>query len=132
MLRISKTRSYFVPIIVRALDILELLSDSKTPLKTNEIADVTETPRSTTYRILRTLLERGYIYQNLDGRFGVRDSKLDKVAAITRNNPRSALNHALENESDLSVDRVVEILLAILQGLKRGHTDQIDRHNLRK
>jgi DNA-binding MarR family transcriptional regulator len=125
MLRLSKSRSYAVPIIQRALDILELLYERESPLKTNEIADIAQIPRSTTYRILRTFLERGYIYQNLDGQFGVRDSKLMKALPIERSSITTSLNHAVECESNLSADRVVEILLAVLQGLKRGSADQL-------
>jgi len=127
MLRLSKTRSYSVPVILHALDILELLSASEVPLKTNEIADFTHIPRSTTYRILRTFLERGYIYQNLEGQFGVQDSRLRKVVSITNGSATTFLNHALESETDMSADRVIEILLTVLQGLKHGHEGEIER-----
>lgn len=67
MLRLSKSRSYLVPVVVRTLDVLELLQSSETPLRTNQIADALRLPRTTTYRILRTLYYRGYVTQDLDG-----------------------------------------------------------------
>ena len=130
MLRLSKTRSYSVPIILRALDIFELLSDSKTPLKTNEIADALRIARSTTYRILRTFVERGYIYQNLDSRFGVKDSKLRNIVPITRGPGSTSLNLALESDSNLSTDYVIEILLAVLDGSRRSSAGQLKQKDL--
>jgi DNA-binding Lrp family transcriptional regulator len=59
MLRLSQTRFYVVPAVLRTLDILELLYASKSPLKTNEIAEKAGISLSSTYRILRTLVQRG-------------------------------------------------------------------------
>jgi hypothetical protein len=54
---------------MRTLDVLEYLYRCESPVKTNEISDSLQVPRSTTYRILRTLVHRGYVLQDLDGRF---------------------------------------------------------------
>ena len=132
MLRLSKTRSYSVPIILRALDILDLLSGSKTPLKTNEIADAMQIPRSTTYRILRTFLERGYIYQNLEGQFGVQHSITSKIVPITRGSPTNSLSEALDFQTEPSSDQIIEILLAVLQGLKRGKSGHGNQRGVRR
>src|SRR5580700_6372372 len=71
MLKLSRNRFYSVPVVMRTLDILEYLYKCESPLKTNEISDSLRVPRTTTYRILRTLVHRGYVFQDLDGRFSL-------------------------------------------------------------
>lgn len=71
MQKITKSRIYEVPVLMRALDILEFLCGSDAPLRMNEISDATCVAPTTTYRILQTLSRRGYIAQNLEGRFSV-------------------------------------------------------------
>lgn len=66
MLKLKKEpRSYVVPVVERTFDILESLNT--TPRKASEIADGTGIARSTTYRILRTLVRRGYVAQVASG-----------------------------------------------------------------
>lgn len=127
MLRISRTRSYTVPMILRALDILELLSGSKTPLKRNEISDLMQIPRTTTFRILRTFLERGYIHQNLEGQFVVGNPKRTPVVPTPDGPGSMLLNHVLESDMEISIDRVIETFFAALQGLKRRNAANIRR-----
>jgi len=38
MLRVTKSRFYVVPVLMRTLDILELLCESDIPLKSNEVS----------------------------------------------------------------------------------------------
>jgi DNA-binding IclR family transcriptional regulator len=70
MLMVTKSRFYLVPVLMRALDILELLSRS-TPLKMGEISLAVDVSPTTTYRILQTLVHRGYLAQDLEGKFTV-------------------------------------------------------------
>jgi DNA-binding IclR family transcriptional regulator len=70
MLMVTKSRFYLVPVLMRALDILELLSRS-TPLKMGEISLAVDVSPTTTYRILQTLVQRGYLAQDLEGKFTV-------------------------------------------------------------
>lgn len=60
-------RYYKVPVVERTFDILELLQKTSRPLKMAAIAEETGVARSTTYRILRTLVSRGYALQSTDG-----------------------------------------------------------------
>jgi len=71
MQKITESRLYEIPVLMRTLDILEFLCGSDTPLRTNEISDATGVPRTTTYRILQTLSRRGYIAKDVKGRFSV-------------------------------------------------------------
>ena len=121
MLRLSKSRSYSVPVVLRTLDILELLSESDSPLKTNEISDRARVPRSTTYRILRTLAQRGYVSQDFDGRFRFRDLGNVRIVPIRREDPSNSSQGAGKPEVNVSADQLIEMLLTLLQGLRRGN-----------
>jgi predicted transcriptional regulator len=74
MLKVSRNRFYSVPVVMRTLDVLEYLHRCESQVKTNEISDNLRVPRTTTYRILRTLVHRGYVIQDLDGRFSLSHS----------------------------------------------------------
>jgi ribose transport system substrate-binding protein len=69
MKKISKRQPYSVPILMRALDILEFLRGSNMPLKPDEISNATGVSRTTTYRILHTFVCRGYVAQGPGGKF---------------------------------------------------------------
>jgi hypothetical protein len=99
MLRLSKARSYSIPVVVRTLDILELLSRSDSPLKTNEISDRARVSRSTTYRILKTLVQRGYVSQDLDGRFSFSDPDNARITPIRRKDQSNATHGAQKREA---------------------------------
>ena len=123
MLRISRTRSYLVPVVLRTLDIVEVLRKSDSPLKANELAATSQISRSTTYRILRTLLERGYVCQNLDGSYSIQHAANTNIIPSTRRNLLASLQQTLNNASDLSGDEIVEMLLVILRALRREQRD---------
>jgi len=122
MLRLSKTGSYSVPVVVRTLDILELLHRSDSPLKMTEISTITRTAHSTTYRILRTLVDRGYISQGLDGRFSVKDFDKCRIVPALPKERISSSNGTRDSEETLSADQFVEILLALLPNLRRTNS----------
>lgn len=67
----AKTRIYTVPVLNHALDILEYLSRISVPLRLNEISDATGVSLTTTYRILQTLVRRGYVARDAEGRFSI-------------------------------------------------------------
>ena len=121
MLKLSKMGSYSVPVVQHALDILELLYRNESPLKMNEISKQTGTAHSTTYRILRTLVGRGYVVQDLSGGFGIRVSTASRILPIFSNDGRNPFNRVEGSDSDLSADQVIEILFALLQNVKRAN-----------
>ena len=93
---------------MHTLDILELLLKSDYPLKTRYISNTTGVSQRTTYRILQTLADRGYLAQDLEGKFSLLNrSKLKNTCSITgwlkrmstngqqiRSTGRSAYQHA--------------------------------------
>jgi hypothetical protein len=116
-----------VPVVVRALDVLVLLQRSKSPLRTNEISDMKQMLRSTTFRILRTLAQRGYISQNLQHQFSARHThnvdtlpiKTDDAPAPQPAVPHEPNDHELANhETNLSAGEVVEIQYVVLRNYK--------------
>lgn len=60
-------RSYLIPVLSKALMIMEVLKRSDRPLNVHELADATGVSKSTTYRILRTLSAHGYLPDGADG-----------------------------------------------------------------
>jgi len=61
----NKIRSSYVQSIERALTILEALSKEEKPLELKELAKKVKLHKTTTHRILKTLMERGYV-ENID------------------------------------------------------------------
>jgi hypothetical protein len=118
MLRITKNRFYVVPVLMRTLDILEFIRRSKTPLKMHDISTGTGVASTTTYRILRTLVHRGYLVQDIEGRFSALNRPELKVNSPQQNNPGK---HLQPHTTDLSGDQVIQILGSVLQTLKDGN-----------
>jgi IclR helix-turn-helix domain len=113
---------------VRALDILELLSRSDIPLKTNDISKATKVPQTTTYRILRTLAHRGYVSQDVEGRFSIlnppgRDITFFGDGHVAR------VGEARGRKSELSGDQVIEVMYDVLQSLQPGNGKNSEREN---
>jgi len=71
MLKDTKNRSYLVPVLMHTLDILELLMKSDRPLKTSDISNTTGVSQRTTYKVLRTLADRGYLAPDHEGKFSL-------------------------------------------------------------
>src|SRR6266403_1214414 len=66
----SKTRParlYLIPVLSKALDILELLQVENQPKSLEEIYRRTKISKTTVYRILKTLTHRGYLGQSENG-----------------------------------------------------------------
>ena len=60
-------RLYLIPILSKALDILELLQADNQQLTLEAIHRETKVSKTTVYRILKTFVHRGYISQSQDG-----------------------------------------------------------------
>ena len=63
----STKRLYFIPILSKALDVLEVLQKSERPLSLEAIYQRTHISKTTVYRILKTFVHRGYLAQSQDG-----------------------------------------------------------------
>jgi len=120
MLRLSKTRFYLVPVVMRTVDILEFLYGRDVPLKTREISVATGIPQTTTYRILRTLVYRGYVSQDFEGRFSIPNSESKGAVQLQGGNPPipESLNPP---RTKLSGEQVIEIVHSVLHCLRNGN-----------
>lgn len=65
----SNSRHYLIPILSKALDILELLQNENQPMRLEAIRRRTPICKTTVYRVLKTLAHRGYILQAKDGTY---------------------------------------------------------------
>ncbi|HEY4354105.1 MAG TPA: substrate-binding domain-containing protein [Acidobacteriaceae bacterium] len=59
-------RLYLIPVLTKALDILELLQTENQPMVLETIHKRTKISKTTVYRILKTLVHRGYVGQTAD------------------------------------------------------------------
>jgi len=64
-------RLYLIPVLSKALDILELLQADNQPQSLEWIYDQTNISKTTVYRILKTLVHRGYLAQTQEGLYRV-------------------------------------------------------------
>lgn len=77
LIRSARKPLYVIPVLSKALDILELLQTEKSPLALEAIYQRTNFSKTTVYRILKTFVHRGYLAQSQDGlyRFVARPRK---------------------------------------------------------
>lgn len=59
-------RLYLIPVLTKALDILELLQAENQPMVLEDLHKRTKVSKTTVYRILKTLVHRGYVGQTAD------------------------------------------------------------------
>jgi ribose transport system substrate-binding protein len=62
-------RLYLIPILSKALDILELLEEEKRPITLEAIYQRSQISKTSVYRILKTFAHRGYVAQSQDGSY---------------------------------------------------------------
>jgi len=67
----SVNRLYLIPVLSKALDVLELLQKHERPMSLEAIYKRTHISKTTVYRILKTLVHRGYLAQSQDGLYRV-------------------------------------------------------------
>jgi ribose transport system substrate-binding protein len=67
--RTTPKRLYLIPVLSKALDILELLQDERGPQTLEAIYQRTNISKTTVYRILKTFVHRGYLAQAQDGMY---------------------------------------------------------------
>lgn len=65
--RSSPSRLYLIPVLSKALDVLELLQLENEPKSLEEIYQRTKVSKTTVYRILKTFTHRGYLAQSENG-----------------------------------------------------------------
>ncbi|MEO6801881.1 MAG: substrate-binding domain-containing protein [Granulicella sp.] len=65
--RKTTKRLYLIPVLTKALDILELVKTESQPMTLESIHRVTKVSKTTVYRVLKTFVHRGYLSQSPDG-----------------------------------------------------------------
>jgi hypothetical protein len=108
-------------VLMHTLDILDLLRGSDAPLKMHEISEATGVSLTTTYRILQTLLHRGYLAQDRMGRLTLLDRPELKSATVQDTSLTAGLV-----EPDLSGKQVIEILHRVPRTLRERERTSFD------
>ena len=62
-------RLYLIPILSKALDVVELLEQSHAPVSLEDVYQKTQISKTSVYRILKTLVHRGYVAQAQNGQY---------------------------------------------------------------
>lgn len=62
-------RLYLIPILSKALDVIELLEQHHAPLTLEDVYQRTHISKTSVYRILKTLVHRGYLAQSQNGQY---------------------------------------------------------------
>ena len=62
-------RLYLIPILSKALDVIELLEQSHASLTLEDVYQKTRISKTSVYRILKTLVHRGYVAQSQNGQY---------------------------------------------------------------
>jgi len=62
-------RLYLIPILSKALDVLELLEQNNAAVTLEDVYQRTHISKTSVYRILKTLVHRGYVAQSQDGQY---------------------------------------------------------------
>jgi ribose transport system substrate-binding protein len=60
-------RLYLIPILSKALDVIELLEDNHASVSLEDVYQKTRISKTSVYRILKTLVHRGYVAQSQNG-----------------------------------------------------------------
>jgi ribose transport system substrate-binding protein len=72
MAGLSKTkikRLYLIPILSKSLDVIELLEQANAPVSLEDVYQQTRISKTSVYRILKTLVHRGYVAQGQNGHY---------------------------------------------------------------
>jgi ribose transport system substrate-binding protein len=86
-LRPSLDREYIVPVLLKAIDILDVLRNRPGGLRVEEIHRLTGISKTTVYRILRTFATSGYISQNAASSYVV-EGRQETLRNISEQNGR--------------------------------------------
>ena len=67
MPKVKIKRLYLIPILSKALDVIELLEENQAPVSLEDVFQKTRISKTSVYRILKTLVHRGYVAQAQNG-----------------------------------------------------------------
>jgi len=102
-------RLYLIPILSKGLDVLELLEQVHGPISLEDVYKKTSISKTSVYRILKTLVHRGYVAQTQNGQyrlvarprrlcfgFGVQSADLPFSQAVSRSVTAAAAAAGIE------------------------------------
>lgn len=78
----SRNSSYLVPCVFKAVHMIEALRETGTGLRVEDLRRMTGYPRTTIYRILRTLIACGYIDRTSGGSYRLNCEKSSSTKRI--------------------------------------------------
>ena len=67
--RKTSKRGYLIPVLSKAVDILELMQADNQSMTLESIHRHTQISKTTVYRVLKTFVHRGYLSQSPDGTY---------------------------------------------------------------
>ncbi|MGA8108343.1 MAG: helix-turn-helix domain-containing protein [Acidobacteriaceae bacterium] len=119
MLKIVRTHTYSVPVVMHTLDIIDFLHASKSPARIREIAERTRVSMSTTYRIIRTLVHRGIVSEDLEGGYQLTNRKGSRLRLQRSFDKDDGFTGAplLEAQSSGQIVAMLELILSHLSRL---------------
>ncbi len=119
-----------VRVVDRIFSILEILAYAQKPMSLTTIVKKSELSKTTVYRLLQTMLEKGYVSKNLDGDYAI-GSKFIELASYHIN----SLELQTEANPFLSVlysQLNLSVHLGILDGFKLVYVTKLDLFPTRK
>lgn len=103
--------------LVRALDILFILTDAESTLSVKNIADKVNVPISTAYRLIKTLEQSGIIQRKSNGEIGLGMRILDLARSLYQQTDHELFEIALPIMKKLTGEINETSLLAVRTGL---------------
>ncbi|MGC9292543.1 MAG: substrate-binding domain-containing protein [Acidobacteriaceae bacterium] len=112
MPKISPKRLYLVPVLSKALDVLEMLQRESKPMSLELIYHRTHISKTTVYRILKTLVHRGYLAQTQEGLYRAASRPRKVVFGFGGQSTEMPFSEAVTKSlKEAAVDAGVELLV---------------------
>jgi len=81
----SRSSSYLVPCVFKAVQMIEVLRETSSGLRVEDFRSMTGFPKTTIYRILRTLVACQYVIRDSGGSYRLNQSGAPAVGKNSRN-----------------------------------------------
>ena len=112
MPKISPKRLYLIPVLSKALDVLEMIQRETKPMSLELIYQRTRISKTTVYRILKTLVHRGYLAQSQDGLYRAISSPRKMVFGFGGQSTEMPFSEAVtQSLKDAASDAGVDLLV---------------------
>ena len=119
------TRNYLSGSIKKALAIIECVAKSPKPLKSSEVANLTQLERATAFRILTYLTSLGYLFKDVTNNLYSLGHKIfefgDKSDFL-----KTLTSYSIEYIRDLSRETQLITYLAVLEGPHIVYCDRVE------